>query len=148
MDGQECSPKGGPDSIQRSARKSRRPKEFSSDNHIKVLSWNIQRGIEKHEKELTSMLKKEKIQICFLLETDTKFVTSKNFRIEGYQTIIPKLETSSSKVRIICLVQEEISENILVVDKAMYEDIASIWLSLRCKDRRPLNMCGVYRQWD
>ena len=39
---------------------------------LKICSWNIRRGLIKRELELKDMLNSEKLNIMFLVETDTK----------------------------------------------------------------------------
>ena len=53
---------------------------------LKICSWNIRRGLIKRELELKDMLNSEKMNIMFLVETDTKLPNGKSdYKIEGLQ---------------------------------------------------------------
>jgi hypothetical protein len=45
---------------------------------LKICSWNIRRGLIKRELELKDMLNSEKLNIMFLVETDTKLPNGKS----------------------------------------------------------------------
>ena len=59
--------------------------------YLKVVSWNIRRGLVTRELELKNILRKEQIDIIFLTEADTRAIsTESDYQIEGYT----KLNTS------------------------------------------------------
>ena len=57
---------------------------------LKSGCWNIRRGLIKRELEITNLLTTEKLDIFFLVETDTNMIHSENdYKIEGYKTVFP-----------------------------------------------------------
>ena len=78
------------------------------EQQLKICSWNIRRGLIIRELELKNILKTEKVNIMFLVETDTKMLNGKeDYKIEGYETILQKTDQKTEKIRIIGLVEEE-----------------------------------------
>jgi len=72
------------------------------EQQLEICSLNIRRGLLKRELELKNMLNSEKLDIMFLVETDTKMIKGKdNYKIDGYETIIQKTDTNTEKIRII-----------------------------------------------
>ena len=65
----------------------------------------------------------------FLNETDTKNVHSKEGeKIEGYDTILPKLTIVNPTIKIMCLVRSELANDIICREELMTADFPSIWL--------------------
>jgi hypothetical protein len=57
---------------------------------------------------MKDMLNSEKMNIMFLVETDTKLPNGKSdYKIEGYATVLQKTNQSTDKIRIIGLVEED-----------------------------------------
>ena len=78
-----------------------------SRNDLKIGSWNIKRGLITKENELKALLREEKFDILFLNETDTKNIKSKkDFEIDGFVTILPKIPSETGLVRMISLVSK------------------------------------------
>jgi len=72
------------------------------EQQLEICSLNIRHGLLKRELELKNMLNSEKLDIMFLVETDTKMIKGKdNYKIDGYETIIQKTDTNTEKIRII-----------------------------------------------
>ena len=50
--------------------------------------WNIRRGLLKREHEIKDMLTSQKLDILFLVETDTNAILEeKDYKLTGYQTV-------------------------------------------------------------
>ena len=57
---------------------------------LKCVAWNIRGGLIKRRKEITNLLKKERIDVVFLTECDIRHIGEKNpYNIEGYKTFYP-----------------------------------------------------------
>ena len=83
----------------------------SALENLKIGSWNIKRGLVTKEIELRQILIEEEFYIIFLNETDTKQILSeKDYQIDGYETILPKLSKTSQTVRILVLVENDLLE--------------------------------------
>ena len=68
---------------------------------LKICSWNIRRGLIKRELELKDMLNSEKLNIMFLVETDTKLPNGKSdYKIEGYATVLQKTNQVNDIVKV------------------------------------------------
>ena len=51
--------------------------------------WNLRRGLIKREHEITELLKRQNLDVLFLVETDTASIKNeKDYRISGYKTIL------------------------------------------------------------
>ena len=60
--------------------------------------WNIRRGLVKREHEITELLTSQKLDILFLVETDTKMIMEeKDYKIFGYRTFLPLREKTETK---------------------------------------------------
>ena len=46
----------------------------SLSQKIRTVCWNVRRGLLKREKEIEEMLKEYKLNIMFLVETDTNMI--------------------------------------------------------------------------
>jgi hypothetical protein len=113
------------------------------EQQLKICSWNIRRGLIKRELELKSILKTEKVNIMFLVETDLTMLNGKeDYKIEGYETILQKTDQNTEKIRIIGLVEEEM-RNITKVRN----EFPSIWLEITRSKQKNLLICGFYREW-
>ena len=67
---------------------------------FKVCSWNIRRGLVKRELELIELIKSHKLDIIFLVETDSNVIqTEKDYKIEGFKTEFHLKENSEQKTR-------------------------------------------------
>jgi hypothetical protein len=77
--------------------------------------FNTKRGLIKHETEIKQLPNKEKISIMFLVETDTKMIrTSEEYKLEGFITILKKKDEQDENLRIIALIEEELSKNVKI----------------------------------
>ena len=98
------------------------------------------------------MLKDESVDILFLTETDTCMLdTEQDYLIDGYKTIFPKRSMSGEKIRIICLISEEISGDFQIINENMDCDFPSIWIEKIKKENNietnSLAIGGFYRVW-
>ena len=97
---------------------------------------------------LKEILKEEKFDIIFLNETDTKNVQcKKDYEIDGYETILPKIPTLNPLVRILCLVKKEIANEITCREDLMTADFPSIWLETKNITGKNTLIAGFYREW-
>ena len=59
------------------------------------------------------MLSEEDINIMFLTEVDTRAITTQNdYRIEEYETMLPKIKSERSIVRVLCLIKQHLGMDI------------------------------------
>jgi len=101
------------------------------EQQLKICSWNIRRGLIKRELELKNILNSEKVNIMFLVETDITMLNGKKeYKIEGYETILQKTEQNTEKIRIIGLVKEEMLNISKVRNDLMTKEFPSIWLEV------------------
>ena len=115
---------------------------------LKIVCWNIRRGIVTRELELKNLLKEEDIDIMFLTEVDTRAITTKNdYQVEGYVTMLPKIRDGGNIVRVLCLVKNEIQERVKLLEHFMSEDFSSIWLEYTDLLGAKTNIGGFYREW-
>ena len=98
---------------------------------LKICSWNIRRGLIKRELELKDMLNSEKLNIMFLVETDTKLSNGKSdYKIEGYATVLQKTNQSTDKIRIIGLVEEDTLKYTKIREDLMSTEFPTIWFEI------------------
>ena len=80
-----------------------------------VSSWNIRRGLVVREQELKEIIKSNSINVVYLVETDTHAINSElDYQIRGFKTVIQTKNNSALPTRIICLIDEELSDQIIV----------------------------------
>ena len=123
---------------------------LSSDtNHaLKVLSWNIKRGLIKRELEIINLLEKEQADILFLNETDTMLDKSECYTVQGFKTVLQKVNNvEGQKTQIIALIKEGRGE-ILVRENLMNEKFPSIWIEVIEKQKGSVLICSFYREWN
>ena len=59
------------------------------------------------------MLSEDNINIMFLTEVDTRAITTQNdYRIEEYETMLPKIKSERSIVRVLCLIKQHLGMDI------------------------------------
>ena len=67
-------------------------KTTKTQNKLTIGCWNIRRGLVRREKELEEILRKETVDVMFLVEADTSSINKeKDYTIAGYRTILPIL---------------------------------------------------------
>jgi len=118
------------------------------EQQLKICSWNIRRGLIKREVELKNILKAEKVNIMFLVETDITMLNGKeDYKIEGYETILQKTDQNMEKIRIIGLIEEEMRNITKVRTDLMTKEFPSIWFEITRSKQKNLLICGFYREW-
>ena len=71
---------------------------------LRLGCWNIRRGLVKREIELTELIGSFKLDIIFLVETDSNLIqTEIDFKIKGFTTEFHLKENCEQKTRMICL---------------------------------------------
>ena len=124
------------------------PKKLKQSN-LNIGSWNIKRGLVTKEIEPCDMLNKEDFDILFLNETDSKQVlTSADYQIKGYETILPKISSDNKAIRMLCLVKSKLMEAVKICDELMSEKFPSIWLELKLAGMKKTIIGGCYREWN
>ena len=115
---------------------------------IKVCSWNIRRGLILREQELKSIIQLNKLNIIFLVETDTSAVNSESdYKIEGFRTIIQNKKEQMAPTRIVGLIDETLTNRILIRHDLTSNDFPSLWIEIE-NERGPNTICGgFYREW-
>ena len=80
---------------------------------LNIGCWNIKHAEIKRELEIAQLLKNENLGILFLTETDAKSLASKkDFQVQDYKTIFQTRTNPDDNLRIMCLVNNEILDNI------------------------------------
>ena len=106
--------------------------------------WNIRRGLIKREHEITELLKRQNLDVLFLVETDTASIKDeKDYRISGYKTLFPLKEDQNQKTRLIALISEK-TDNIKIRDDLMNPKFPSIWCEETRENESNLLFCGFY----
>ena len=120
----------------------------SKSKQIRVCSWNIRRGLIIREQELKNILKQNELNIIFLVETDTKAVNKEaDFKIEGFKTVVQNKKDDSAPTRIICLISESLSEQIIIRNDLTSTDFPSLWIEVE-NSQGVNSICGgFYREW-
>jgi exonuclease III len=115
---------------------------------LSIGCWNIRRGLFTREIELRSFLKKEHIDIMFLVETDIILNGKDDFKIEEYQTVTTKHDATGEKIRVIGLIEEEVAISAKTREDLMSTEFPSIWLEITREHQKNVLVCGVYREWN
>ena len=109
--------------------------------------WNIRRGLVKREHEIIELLNSQKLNILFLVETDTIVIQEeKDYKIKGYRTFFPLRGKDDLKTRIICLVDENL-DNVSIRTDLMNTKFPSIWCEVKNETEKNFLCCGLYREW-
>ena len=120
--------------------------------NLKCGTWNICKGLVTREFELLQLLEEEEIDILFITETDTLMLESESdYSIKGYKTIFPKRKTNKDKLRLLCVIKEEVVPDFEIISDYMYDGFPSIWIKKARKDNNSdvnsLAIGGFYRVW-
>ena len=135
----------GPRKLERSNSKCKPTKPLLN---VRVGCWNIRKGLIKREQELKNLMQNQELNIMFLVETDTMMIQkSEDYKIEGFITILPKIQNQNDSVRVLCLVQEEMKEEIKIREDLMSDRFPSIWVELDRKNEKNVIIGGFYREW-
>ena len=115
---------------------------------IRVCSWNIRRGLIIREQELKNIIKQNKLNIIFLVETDTNAVNKESdFKIEGFKTVVQNKKDDSTPTRIVCLIDERLSAQISIRNDLTSMDFPSLWIEVE-NSAGVNSICGgFYREW-
>jgi hypothetical protein len=124
------------------------PSTGLNKKQIKVCSWNIRRGLIIREQEITNLIKQNVINILFLVETDTSDVNvDSDYKIQGFKTIIQNKKDSQTPTRIICLVDEKLSNDVTIRMDLTDENFPSLWIELENNAGTNTICGGFYRKW-
>jgi hypothetical protein len=115
--------------------------EATKSGVLKVVSWNIGRGLLSKLPEINNLIASEKIDIITLSEVDLPISEDAIF-IEGFRTVLPMRRKPEDKVRIMSLVRESVFSSTSVRKDLMSPDLPSVWL-----EYRGFLFCSLYREW-
>ena len=100
------------------------------------------------EQELSDMITKNKLNVIFLVETDTSAInTETDFRIAGFKTIIQNKRDISKPTRIVCLTDDKHSDKIKTRMDLTSPDFPSIWIEIQNSGGSNTICGGFYREW-
>ena len=123
-------------------------KEANKQKEVNICCWNIRRGLIIREEELKSLAHKNSLKIIFLVETDTYAVNvEEDFKIQGFKTLVQKKEKLSDVTRIICLIDENLQDNIIVRSDLSTNEFPSLWVELENNSGKNIICGGFYREW-
>ena len=114
---------------------------------VNVSSWNIRRGLVIREQELKEIIKGNSINVIFLVETDTHAINSElDYQIQGYKTVIQTKTNTALPTRIICLIDEEMSHQIIIQTDLTSADFPSLWVEIENNHGKNVLCGGFYRE--
>ena len=118
-----------------------------TQKNINICSWNIRRGLIIRELELREMIKKSSVNIIFLVETDTVAVNDESdYKIQGFKTLVQTKKNNTLPTRIICLIDEDLVNQIIIRTDLTSVDFPSLWVEIENMGKNIL--CGgFYREW-
>ena len=123
------------------------PRSLKS-TQIRICSWNIRKGLILREEELKSIIQQNKLNIVFLVETDTNAVNNEtDFKIRGFKTVIQNKKEDKQQTRIICLIDESISNQITIRKDLTSPNFPSLWVELDNVQGVNTICGGFYREW-
>ena len=115
---------------------------------INVSSWNIRRGLIIREQELKDIITQNELNIVFLVETDsTAISTEADFKIQGFKTIVQNKKDAAALTRIICLVDEKMTDEIIIRMDLTSCDFPSLWIEVENSVGVNTICGGLYREW-
>ena len=124
------------------------PATVLNKKQVRVCSWNIRRGLILREQEIINLIKQNSINILFLVETDTNEVNvDTDYTIQGFKTIIQNKKDSQTPTRIICLVDEKLSNETTIRMDLTDENFPSLWIELDNNTGANTICGGFYREW-
>ena len=100
------------------------------------------------EQELKDIITKQSSNIIFLVETDSNSINSDaDYQIQGFKTIIQNKKDPSTPTRIICLVDEKLSHQIIIRMDLTSHNFASLWIEVENNFGKKYICGGFYREW-
>ena len=70
-----------------------------------------------------------------------------DYIVQGYKTILQKVDEKNNKVRIMALVNNTITEDIVIMNKEMTANFPSIWMEYNTPRDNKIIIGGFYREW-
>ena len=78
-----------------------------------------------------NLITQNSINIIFLVETDTLAVNSEeDYKLQGFKTIIQNKKDKLNQTRIICLVDEKLTKEVIIRMDLSSQDFPSLWIEL------------------
>ena len=123
-------------------------KQETNPNKIRMCSWNIRRGLIIRETELKLMISSYKLNIIFLVETDTSAINVEtDYKIPGFKTVIQNKPSRESLTRIICLIDEELQNMTKIRMDLTSVGFPSLWVEFENPTGKNVVCGGFYREW-
>ena len=123
-----------------------RTKNGNGANNLLLLHWNMGSKFWVRKKlEIEATLQRYKPQIMIISEANLLLnLTEQERNIPGYKILTPTVPADHKIVRIVALVEETLECKL--IPEYMNPSIASIWLKVTNKGKKPLVVGGYYRQ--
>ena len=114
--------------------------------NLTVIHWNMgSRGWINKKEEIELVILQHHPDIYIITEANMKGTLSEEERdIPGYYQVLPRTIEARSLVRIVMLVKEGVEVETL--KNLMTDDVASIWVKVGTKGRRPITIGAMYRE--
>jgi len=124
------------------------PISILNQKRVKIGSWNVRRGLLIREEELRSLIRTNKLNVIFLVETDTNAVNEESdYQIEGFKTLVQNKKEASDLTRIICLIDNGLADHLVIREDLSSKDFPSLWIELVNDTGRNVLCGGFYREW-
>ena len=104
--------------------------------------------IIKRELEISELIKEENIDLLFLTETDCHIDTECEYKISGFNTVLPLRDNQTDQIRIIALVRSSLANTVKVKSEFMSKTFPSIWFMISELNKESTYIAGFYRQWN
>ena len=89
------------------------------------------------------------MNILFLVEKDVKLMNvSKDYQIQNFQTVTTLKKSNEDKIRVLCLIDENVKNVAKTREDLMSEDFPSIWIEITSQFNKNFLICGFYREWN
>ena len=69
------------------------------------------------------------------------------YKIQGFQTIFHERKNPNDVLRMVCLIKEEIANNLEIRFDLMDCEFPSIWIEVKNENQKPTLVAGYYREW-
>ena len=116
-------------------------------NELKFCSWNIRKGLVIREQELIHIVSVNSIDIIFLVETDTESVNEeKDYKIQGFKTLVQNKKSSTTPTRIICLISEKLRNSSIIRMDLTAKGFPSLWVEIENQTGKKHNHRGILQR--
>ena len=114
--------------------------------NISIIHWNMgSKAWQNKKTEIELVIMQQNPDIFIISEANLKNQLSENERgIPGFKLVLPKTAEARDMIRIVMLIREGIQYELL--SDYMDTIVASIWIKIGAKGRKPLALAGIYRE--